>query len=80
MRINIHTPCEQFRDGCRECTGMAVTVEPLGNDRFALMIDGLVRFVSYDFGACVQRAETILRSKMSTKARDDQALLTAIHR
>jgi hypothetical protein len=58
----------------------AVTVEPLGNDRFALMIDGLVRFVSYDFGACVQRAETILRSKLSTKARDDEALPSAIQR
>ena len=57
-----------------------VIVEPLGNDRFALMIDGLVRFVSYDFGACVQRAETILRSKISTKAADDRALGSAIQR
>jgi hypothetical protein len=57
-----------------------VIVAPLGNDRFALMIDGLVRFVSYDFGACVQRAETILRSKISTKATDDQALGSAIQR
>jgi hypothetical protein len=58
----------------------AVTVEPLGNDRFALMIDGLARFVSYDFGACVQRAEMILRAKMSTKAGDDQALPSAVQR
>ena len=58
----------------------AVAVEPLGSDRFALMIDGLVRFVSYDFGACVQRAEMIQRSKMSTRARDDQALQGAIQR
>lgn len=57
-----------------------VTVEPLGNDRFALMIDGLVRFVSHDFGACVQRAEAIIRSKISTKATDDQALGSAIQR
>lgn len=58
--------------------GHTVTVEPLDKDRFALMIDGLVRFVSYDFDACVQRAETILRSKMSTRARDDQVLQSAI--
>jgi hypothetical protein len=57
-----------------------VTVEPLGNDRFALMIDGLAQFVSYDFGACVQRAEMILRAKMSTKAGDDQALPSAVQR
>ena len=55
-----------------------VTVEPLDKDRFALVIDGLVRFVSYDFDACVQRAETILRAKMPTRARDDQALRRAI--
>ena len=58
----------------------AVAVEPLGSDRFALMIDGLVRFVSYDFGACVQRAEAIVRSKISTKATDNQALGSAIQR
>ena len=57
-----------------------VTVEPLDKDRFALVIDGLVRFVSYDFDACVQRAETILRPKMSIRARDDQALQSAIQR
>jgi hypothetical protein len=57
-----------------------VIVEPLGNDRFALMIDGLAGSVSYDFGACLQRAETILRSKMSTKATDDQALPSAVRR
>jgi hypothetical protein len=57
-----------------------VAVEPLDKDRFALMVDGLVRFVSYDFDACVQRAETILRPKMSTRARDDQALQSAIQR
>jgi hypothetical protein len=58
----------------------SVTVEPLGNDRFALMIDGLVRFVSYDMSACMQRAETILRSRMSTKPGDDRALPNAIQR
>jgi hypothetical protein len=58
----------------------AVTVEPLDNDRFALMIDGLVRFVSYDMSACMQRAETLLRSKVSTKPRDDRALQNAIQR
>ena len=57
-----------------------VTVEPLANDRFALMIDGLVCFVSYDFGSCVQRAEAIMRSKISTKATDNQALGSAIQR
>jgi hypothetical protein len=57
-----------------------VIVEPLGNDRFALMIDGLAMFVSHDFAACVQRAEMILRSNMSTRARDDQALPGAIRR
>ena len=57
-----------------------VAIEPLGNDRFALMIDGLVRFVSYDVGACMQRAETILRSKMSAKTGSDQALPSAIQR
>jgi hypothetical protein len=57
-----------------------VTVEPLDKDRFALLIDGLVRFVSYDFDACVQRAKTMLRPKMSTRARDDQALQNAIQR
>jgi hypothetical protein len=57
-----------------------VTVEPLDKSRFALMIDGLVRFVSYDFNACVQRAETILRSKRVTRAKDDQALQSAIQR
>ena len=57
-----------------------VTVEPLGDDRFALMIDGLVRFVSYDPSACMQRAEAIMRSKLSTKAMDDQALGSAIQR
>jgi hypothetical protein len=30
-----------------------VTVELLDKDRFARVIDGLVRFVSYDFDACV---------------------------
>jgi hypothetical protein len=57
-----------------------VAVAPLDKDRFALLIDGLVRFVSYDFDACVQRAETILRPKMSTRARDNQALQGAIQR
>ena len=57
-----------------------ITVEPLDKDRFALVIGGLVRFVSYDFDACVQRGQMILRSKMSTRARDDQALRVAIHR
>ena len=57
-----------------------LTVEPLDNDRFALMMDGLVRFVSYDFSACMQRAETILRSRMPTKPRDDRALSNAIQR
>ena len=57
-----------------------VTIEPLGNDRFALMIDGLVRFVSYDPSACAQRAEAIMRSKISTKAADDRALGSAIQR
>lgn len=57
-----------------------VTVEPLDKDRFAVMIDGLVRFVSHDFDACVQRAETILRSRKSTRARDDRALPGAIQR
>jgi hypothetical protein len=55
-----------------------VTVEPLDKDRFALVIDGLVRFVSYDFDACVQRAETILHSKTPTRTKDDQALQSAI--
>jgi hypothetical protein len=59
---------------------VTVAVAPLGNDRFALMFDGLVRFVSYDFGACVQRAEAIMPSKISTKAKDDQALRSAIQR
>lgn len=57
-----------------------ITVEPLDKDRFALMIDGFVRFVSYDVDACLRRAETILRSKVSTRARDDQALQAAIRR
>ena len=57
-----------------------VAVEPLDKDRFALMIDGLVRFVSYDFDACARRAETILRSQMSTRAGDDRALQGAIQR
>jgi hypothetical protein len=35
----------------------------LDKDRFALVIDGLVRFVAYDFDVCVQRAETILRAR-----------------
>jgi hypothetical protein len=61
-------------------TEHTVTVEPLDKDRFALMIDGFIRFVSYDFDACVRRAEAILRSKVSTRVTDDQALQGAIQR
>jgi hypothetical protein len=69
-----------------ECTFMVtkaqhtVTVEPLEKDRFALVVGGLVRFVSYDFNVCVRRAEMIQRSTMSTRAKDDQALQVAILR
>jgi hypothetical protein len=55
-----------------------VKVDRLDKDRFALVIDGLMRFVAYDFNACLQRAETILRPTMSNRARDDQALQGAI--
>ena len=58
----------------------AVTIEALGNGRFALMVDGLVRFVSYDVDACARRAETIIRSRISTKAKDDHALGSAVQR
>ena len=61
-------------------TEHTLVIEPLGNDRFALMIDGLVRFVSYDADACRQRAEMIRLSERSTKATDNRALPSAIRR
>ena len=84
MRLNVHAPYGAVEATGGKRTGMAtktehtLVIEPLGNDRFALMIDGLARFVSYDADACRQRAEMILLSKKSTKETDDRALPSAI--
>lgn len=51
-----------------------IEVVPLGDGRFALMVNGLARFVAYDQRACVDRATALGLATPTARPAQDAAL------